>query len=96
MTDEAPRPLPEDVADLLIELVEKLGLLKRDIEQKQDGERYGARLARVDQKLSALAERLSREDPGLAKAVRTAWTLPARSLAFRNAAHRRPSGDDPE
>ena len=30
---------------------------------------------------------LSADDPELAKALRTAWQLPARSLAFRNAAH---------
>jgi hypothetical protein len=44
---------------------------------------------RIEQKLSALAERISSEDPELAKALRTAWQLPARSLAFRNAAHQK-------
>jgi len=46
-------------------------------------------MQRIEQKLSALAERISSEDPELAKALRTAWQLPARSLAFRNAAHQK-------
>ena len=81
--------LPADVATLVVELVEKMGLLKRDLEQHHDTERYAARLARVDQKVSALAIRLSETDEALARALRTAWATPARSLAFRNAAHRR-------
>ena len=52
-------------------------------------ERYEARMARVDQTFSALAEFLSRDNPDLAKALRTAWQQPARSLAFRNAEHRK-------
>jgi len=39
--------------------------------------------------INALAARLSLEDPDLAKALRTAWQLPARSLAFRNADHQK-------
>jgi hypothetical protein len=50
---------------------------------------YEGRLARIDQKLSALTEFISRSDPDMATALRTAWQLPARSLAFRNAEHRR-------
>ena len=46
-------------------------------------------MQRIEQKLSALAERISADDPDLAKAIRTAWQLPARSLAFRNAAHQK-------
>jgi hypothetical protein len=34
---------------------------------------------------------VSADDPELAKALRTAWQLPARSLAFRNADHRKKS-----
>jgi len=89
MTDDRALTVPPDIAQLLVELVEKLGLLKRDMEQKRDAERYEARIARVNQKLSALAERIARDDQALAKALRTAWALPARSLAFRNAAHTR-------
>jgi hypothetical protein len=78
-----------EIAALLTELVEKVGLLRRDMQQKKDLERYEARFARIEQKFSALAERISRVDPELAKTLRTAWQLPARSLAFRNAAHQK-------
>jgi len=80
-----------DVATLLVELIEKIGLLRRDMQHRGELERYEARVARIDQKLSALAERLSASDPELAKALRTAWQLPARSLAFRNADHQKKS-----
>ena len=78
-----------EIATLLTELVEKVGLLRRDLQQKKELEKYEARFARIEQKFSALAERISRDDPGLAKALRTAWQLPARSLAFRNAEHQK-------
>jgi hypothetical protein len=76
-----------ETAALLVDLVEKVGLLRRDLQQKQDLERYAARVGRIDSKISALAERMSRDDAALAKALRTAWSLPARSLAVRNAGH---------
>jgi hypothetical protein len=78
-----------EIATLLTELVEKVGLLRRDLQQKKELEKYEARFARIEQKFSALAERISLEDPALAKALRTAWQLPARSLAFRNAEHQK-------
>ncbi len=78
---------------LVVELVEKMGLLRRDMQQRQELEKYEARLARVGQKLSALADHLDDANPALAKALRTAWDLPARSLAFRNAEHRKPPTD---
>lgn len=74
---------------LLTELVEKMGLLRRDMQQKQDLERYEARLARIEQKFSALVEHVSQTDPVLATTLRAAWRLPARSLAFRNAGHQK-------
>jgi hypothetical protein len=83
--------LPPDVAARLTEFVEKVGLLRRDMQHKGDLPKYEARLARIEQKFSALAERIADTDPDLAKALRTAWQLPARSLAFRNAAHRKDS-----
>ena len=73
----------------LTELVEKVGLLRRDMQHRSDLETYEGRLARIDQKFSALAEFISRSDPHVATALRTAWQLPARSLAFRNAEHRK-------
>ena len=78
---------------LLIELVEKVGLLRRDMQHKKELDKYEARFARIEQKFSALAEHVSRTDPELAKTLRTAWQLPARSLAFRNAAHQKKNGD---
>ena len=78
-----------DVAALLTELVEKVGLLRRDMQHRGDLEKYEARLARIEQKFSSLAELVSQTDPELAKKLRTAWQLPARSLAFRNADHRK-------
>ena len=81
--------MDQDVAVLLAEFVEKVGLLRRDMQQKKELENYEARMQRIEQKLSALAERISLEDPELAKALQTAWQLPARSLAFRNAAHQK-------
>ena len=78
-----------ELATLLTELVEKIGLLRRDMQHKGDLEKYEARVARIEQKFSALAELISQTNPDLSKALRTAWQLPARSLAFRNAEHRK-------
>jgi hypothetical protein len=78
-----------EIAALLVELIEKVGLLRRDMQHRQELEKYEARFQRIEQKVNAIAERLSREDPNLAKALRTAWQLPARSLAFRNADHQK-------
>jgi hypothetical protein len=78
-----------ELAKLLTEVVEKAGLLRRDMQQHGDLEKYEARFARIDQKLSALADHLAQADPALAKALKTAWQLPARSLAFRNAEHKK-------
>ncbi len=79
--------MDHELAVLLTELVEKVGLLRRDMKQKGDGEKYEGRLARVDQKFSALADKVAETDPAFAKALRTAWHMPSRSLAFRNAEH---------
>ena len=81
---------------LLTELVEKVGLLRRDMKQKGDLDKYEGRFLRIEQKFSLLAERLSESDPELAKALRTAFQTPARSLAFRNAEHARGQGSSSE
>jgi len=78
-----------ELATLLTELVEKVGLLRRDMQHRGDLEKYEARVARIEQKFSALVELISQSDPDLAKSLRTAWQLPARSLAFRNAEHKK-------
>ena len=85
----APPNMDPETATLLTELVEKVGLLRRDLQQKKELEKYEARFARIEQKFSALVARISVDDPDLAKALRTAWQLPARSLAFRNAEHQK-------
>ncbi len=74
---------------LLTEFVEKVALLRREIQHKGELEKYAARFARMEQKLTALAGHLEAFDPELAKAVRNAWARPAVSLAFRNAAHQK-------
>jgi len=79
--------MEHELAILLTELMEKVGLLRRDLKQRGDVDKYEARLARIDQKFSAFVERISATDPEFAKALRTAWQMPARSLAFRNADH---------
>jgi hypothetical protein len=76
---------------LVAELVEKVALLRREIEHNHDGERYAARIARIGQKVEALAGAVEPEDVAAARAIRTAWEKPARSLAFRNAAHQKES-----
>ena len=82
-------PIDPEIADLLVEVVEKMGLLRSDMRKKHDHEKYEARVARVDSKLSSLAERISRTDSDLAKRIRTAWQMPGRSLAFRNVDHQK-------
>ena len=82
-----------EIGALLTEVVEKVGLLRRDMQHRKELERYEARFQRIEQKISALADRLSTESPELAKAIRTAWQLPARSLAFRNAEHQKREND---
>ena len=86
--------MDKEIAALLVELIEKVGLLRRDMQQRKELEKYEARFQRIEQKFNALAEKLSAEDPELAKALRTAWQLPARSLAFRNADHQKDLKED--
>ena len=62
--------MDQDAAALLVELIEKMGLLRRDMQQKKELDRYAARFQRIEQKLNALADRLSQDDPELAKALR--------------------------
>jgi len=81
--------IDKGLATLVVDLVEKVGLLRRDMQHRHELENYEGRMARIEQKVSALAERLAADEPELAKALRTAWQLPARSLAFRNAEHKK-------
>ena len=65
----------------LTELVEKVGLLRRDMQHRSDLEEVRRPFARIDQVLG-LAELISRSDPDVATALRTAWQLPAEALRF--------------
>ena len=85
--------IDRELATLMVDLVEKVGLLRRDLQHRKDLEKYEGRVSRIEQKVSALAERLSADDPDLSKALRTAWQQPARSLAFRNAEHQKKADD---
>ena len=72
-----------EVANLLTELVEKMGRLRRDLQQRGDLEKYEGRVARIEQKFNALAAAISQTDPAFAKSLRTAWQFPDRSFALR-------------
>ena len=61
--------MERELAVMLTELIEKVGLLRRDMKQKGDTEKYEARLARIEQKFSTLAEKIPQSDPELAKAT---------------------------
>ena len=87
-----------EIATLLADFVQKVGWLRRDMQQEKEYERYSARFLRIEQKFSALAELISLKDPELAKALRTAFQMPARDSAFKNAEHQKrmkqPGPDD--
>jgi hypothetical protein len=78
-----------EVTALLAEFVEKVALLRRDMQHKGELDKYAARFSRMERKLMALADRVEASDPDLAKGIRNAWARPAMSLAFRNAAHQK-------
>lgn len=78
-----------EVRARLAEFVEKVALLRREMQHKGELENYAARFSRMEQKLAALADGLEASDPELAKTLRNAWSRPAMSLAFRNAAHQK-------
>jgi hypothetical protein len=82
-----------EVGKLLVAFVEKVGLLRRDIQHRKELDKYEARFSRIEDKLSKLTDHLESSDPELAKALRATWQLPARSLAFRNAAHQKKNSE---
>lgn len=87
-------------AKLLTDFAMMVGLLRRDMKQNKEFERYEGRFARIEQKFSALAELISRDDPDLAKELHTAFAQPSRALAFKNAEHQKElkarSKDEPQ
>jgi len=78
-----------ELKTLLVDFVEKVGLLRYDMKKKKEFERYESRFARIEQKFSKLAELVSIDDAELAKVLRKAFETPAMSLAFRNAKHQK-------
>jgi len=82
-------PLDADVHALIVEVVEKMALVRRDLAKQGDLERYAARMARVEQKIRALADAVAATDASRGQAITKAWDTPARSLAERNAGHQR-------
>jgi len=74
---------------LLTDFVMMVGLMRRDMKNNKDFERYEGRFSRIDQKFLALVEMISRDNPDLAKALHTAFQQPARALAFKNAEHQK-------
>lgn len=78
-----------DLTDAIVEVIEKAALLRVEIERRGDQEAYAARLSRVAAKIEALAARAGEDDPKVAEAIRMAWQRPIRTLAFRNAEHRK-------
>ena len=87
-----------ETATLLTDFVMMVGLLRREMKQKNDFERYDGRFSRVEQKCATLVEMISRDNPDLAKTLHTAFQQPARALAFKNAEHQKrmkaPGPDD--
>jgi hypothetical protein len=83
-----------EFARLIVQFVEKAGLLRQDLKRKGDAEKYEARLSRADAMLSKLAEAIAQTQPELAKELRRAWQQPGISLAFRNADHQKEAKRD--
>jgi hypothetical protein len=79
--------MDREITDLLTAFVEKVGLLRTDMTKKGDLAKYEARMVRIDQKLTALAERVGRDDRDAASRLQSVWNQPGRSLAFRNRDH---------
>ena len=90
--------MDSDTARLLTDFVMMVGLLRREMKQKNDFDRYEGRFSRLEQKFASLAELISRDNPDLAKTLHVAFQQPARALAFKNAEHQKkmkaPGPDD--
>ena len=81
--------MDSQTGSLLTDFVMMVGLMRRDMKNNKDFERYEGRFSRIDQKFLALVEMISRDNPDLAKALHTAFQQPARALAFKNAEHQK-------
>ena len=83
--------MDQETGRLLTDFVMMVGLLRRDMKAPQNNtfERHEGRFVRIEKKFSELTEMVSREEPELAKALRTAFQQPSRALAFKNAEHQK-------
>ena len=81
--------MDSETARLLTDFVMMVGLVRRDMKNNKDFERYEGRFSRVESKFVSLAEQISRDNPDLAKALHTAFVQPSRALAFKNAEHQK-------
>jgi hypothetical protein len=81
--------MDQETGSLLTDFVMMVGLLRRDMKQNKEFERYEGRFARIEKKFSDLAEFVSREDDDLARQLHTAFQQPSRTLAFKNAEHQK-------
>ena len=88
--------MDSETAKLLTDFAMMVGLLRRDMKAPQNNtfERHEGRFARIEHKLAELAERISHDDPELAKALHTAFQQPSRALAFKNAEHQKKLKED--
>lgn len=84
--------MPIEWGDALVEVIEKAALLRQEIERHAQQDMYAARVNRLASKIDVLRAQLAESDAPLAAAIQMAWERPTRSLAFRNAKHRRESG----
>jgi hypothetical protein len=73
MSDEA-------IVPLVIELIEKVGLLRRELQHNQDLDKYEGRIARIEQKIEALADQVSRAGPEPGVSQRRAPEGPVRHV----------------
>ena len=81
--------MDQELTTPLTDFVMMVGLLRREMKHNNEFERYEGRFGRIDKKFDALAELISRDDPELAKALRTAYQQPSRVAAFKNAEHQK-------
>lgn len=81
--------MDSETARLLTDFVMMVGLMRRDMKNNKDFERYEGRFSRIEQKFMVLAELVSRDNPDLAKALHTAFVQPSRALAMKNAEHQK-------
>jgi hypothetical protein len=81
--------MDQELKSPFTDFIMMVGLLRREMKHNNEFERYEGRFGRIEKKFDTLAELISRDDPELAKALRTAFQQPARVAAFKNAEHQK-------